>query len=108
MPVSKEPSYAGCGGAMGPAQFLPTTWLLYEKRVAELTGHNPPNPWNVEDAFTAAALFLADRGAASKTVAGETSAAKAYISGSQSCNRYVCRSYASRIISLARDIENTL
>jgi len=108
MPVSKEPSYAGCGGAMGPAQFLPTTWLLYEKRVAELTGHNPPNPWNVEDAFTAAALFLADRGADSKTVAGETSAAKAYISGSQSCNRYVCRSYASRIISLARDIENTL
>lgn len=105
MPVSKEPSYIGCGGAMGPAQFLPTTWLIYEKRVAELTGHNPPNPWNVEDAFTAAALFLADRGAVSQTVAGEMKAAKAYLSGDSSCNRYVCRSYASKILSLAKDIE---
>ncbi len=108
MPVSKEPPYAGCGGAMGPAQFIPTTWLLYRERVASLTGHNPPNPWNVEDAFTASALFLADAGASSKTQAGETRAAKTYLSGSPSCARYVCRSYASRILTLARDIERIL
>ncbi len=108
MPVSKEPPYAGCGGAMGPAQFIPTTWLLYADRVAELTGHNPPNPWNIEDAFTASALFLADAGAASKTTAGEIRAAKTYLSGSPSCTRYVCNSYANRIISLARDIERIL
>src|SRR3989344_2010100 len=41
-PVSKKPSY-GWGGAMGPAQFIPTTWILFEEAVAKLTGHNPPS-----------------------------------------------------------------
>ncbi len=107
MPVSRRPSY-GCGGAMGAAQFLPTTWLRFESRVAELTGHNPPNPWNVEDAFTASAVFLASAGADAKTQAGEIAAAKTYISGHASCTKYICRVYANRIISLARDIDHIL
>lgn len=107
MPVSRKPNY-GCGGAMGPAQFLPTTWLRFESRVEELTGHSPASPWNVEDAFTASAVFLAQAGAASKTEAGEIRAAKTYLSGSPNCSRYICRSYSSRIISLARDISRIL
>lgn len=107
MPVSRRPNY-GCGGAMGPAQFLPTTWRRFETRVGMLTGHVPPNPWNVEDAFTAAALFLADSGAATQTTAGEIRAAKTYISGSPSCKRYICNTYSNRIISLARDIDKIL
>lgn len=107
MPVSRRPNY-GCGGAMGPAQFLPSTWLRFESRVAELTGHNPPSPWNVEDAFTASAVFLAAAGADSQTQAGEIAAAKTYISGHANCTKYICRTYANRIISLARDIDRTL
>lgn len=104
MPVSRRPNY-GCGGAMGPAQFIPTTWLLFEKRVAELTGHNPPNPWSIEDAFTAAAIFLADSGAALRTADGEMRAAKTYISGRASCPasgaaRVACLGYARRIADL--------
>ena len=107
MPVSRKPNY-GCGGAMGPAQFLPTTWLHFEDRVAQLTGHNPPSPWTVEDAFTAAALFLADAGADLQTPAAETRAAKTYISGRPTCTSYICRTYASRILSLAKDIGRIL
>lgn len=107
MMVSRKPSY-GCGGAMGPAQFLPTTWLLFESQVAGLTNHNPPNPWNTEDAFTAAAIFLAEAGARSQTAAGETRAAKTYISGKPTCTQYVCKSYANRILALSRDIDRTL
>ena len=104
MKVSRRPNY-GCGGAMGPAQFLPSTWLGFAPRVARLTGHNPPSPWDAGDAFTAAAIFLADAGADAQTVAGETRAAKTYLSGQPNCSKVVCRSYANRIIALARDID---
>lgn len=107
MPVSRKPNY-GCGGAMGPAQFIPTTWLRFEDKVSDLTGHNPPSPWNVEDAFTASAVFLAQSGAASQTQAGEIRAAKTYISGRSNCTSYICRVYSNRIISLARDIDRIL
>lgn len=107
MPVSRRPSY-GCGGAMGPAQFLPSTWLRFEDKVTDLTGHSPPNPWSVEDAFTAAAVFLASSGASSQTETGEIRAAKTYLSGSPNCSKYICRSYSSRIISLAREINQIL
>lgn len=106
-PVSKAPSY-GWGGAMGPAQFLPNTWLAYEAEVARLTGHNPPSPWNIEDAFTAAALKLARGGAAEKTRAGEIRAAKAYISGSGNCTKSICNRYANLVQEKADDIEAEL
>lgn len=112
MPVSRRASY-GCGGAMGPAQFIPTTWLLFAERVAQLTGHNPPNPWNVEDAFTASAIFLADGGATSKTAAGEARAARIYISGRSTCSTRTvsgraCNWYANRVVSLAREIDRAI
>lgn len=106
-PVSKKPSY-GWGGAMGPAQFLPNTWLAYEAEVARITGHNPPSPWNIEDAFTAAAIKLSRQGATSKTRAGEIAATKAYISGSSSCSKSICNYYANAVLNKAEEIEQEL
>ena len=37
MPVSKKPSY-GWGGAMGPSQFIPSTWVCYGGFVNTKTG----------------------------------------------------------------------
>ncbi len=107
MPVSRKPNY-GCGGAMGPAQFLPTTWLRFSDDVAQLTGHNPPNPWNPEDAFQAAAVFLAKAGAASQTASGELAAAKTYISGNPSCTKSICKYYSNRILALSQEIDKIL
>ncbi|MEA3453025.1 MAG: lytic murein transglycosylase [Patescibacteria group bacterium] len=76
------------GGAMGPAQFMPNTWLNpknpangYKSKVEKITG-KMANPWNVRDAFLAAGLYLKDWGAASQTLRKEVGAVTAYLCGS--------------------------
>jgi len=75
----------GHGGAMGPAQFMPTTWwditqtnIGYKFKVEEKTSEKPANPWDFRDAFLASALFLSDHGAKSGNSALEEAAEAAY------------------------------
>jgi len=77
------------GGAMGPAQFMPNTWLNpnnpdkgYKKRVEQIIGLAPANPWRISDAFLAAGLYLSDWGADSQRAYDEIGAATAYLCGS--------------------------
>ena len=81
MKVSCKPSY-GWGGAMGPAQFIPSTWKLYQARIARAAGQDPPNPYDGRTATFAAALLLADNGGDSGVRAAERKAALKYFAGS--------------------------
>lgn len=57
--VSCNPSsYAGTGGAMGVAQFMPDTWNGYKSGVTSITGNKPPSPWDIYDGTVAMALKL--------------------------------------------------
>ena len=103
MPVSRKPAY-GWGGAMGPAQFLPSTWLSYEGQIAALTGHNPPNPWDIDDAFVAAGIKLAKNGASARTYDAEWKAAMIYFAGSR-WNSSVYRFYGDSVMELASAIQ---
>lgn len=98
----------GWGGAMGPAQFIPSTWMGYAQEVARLVGRSVANPWNIEDAFTASAVKLARGGATAKTRAAEVAASKAYYSGNSKCSTAACNSYANAVQRVASEIEGSL
>jgi len=106
MPVSKKAWY-GWGGAMGPAQFIPTTWLGYESRIAALTGHNPPNPWDMGDAFIASALYLANAGATFHTYSAEHRAYMIYLAGSN-WQKPSLQFYGDRVMELAATFQEQI
>jgi len=68
------------GGAMGPAQFIPTTWLIYKPKIEAITNETA-NPWKVRDAFLAAGLYLKAFGANTKIYTKEIGAVTAYLCG---------------------------
>jgi peptidoglycan hydrolase CwlO-like protein len=80
--VSCAQSYGSYGGAMGPAQFIPSTWMIYQSRIASASGQNPPNPWDPRTATFATALYMSDLGADAGTAAAEREAALKYLAGS--------------------------
>jgi membrane-bound lytic murein transglycosylase B len=76
----KNGKQLGWGGAMGPAQFIPSTWMGYKDKVSALTGNYPSNPWDIRDAFAAAGILLKNNGA-DGTTQGNWNAAMRYFSG---------------------------
>ncbi|TSC53502.1 MAG: hypothetical protein LiPW39_222 [Parcubacteria group bacterium LiPW_39] len=106
MPVSRRAWY-GSGGAIGPAQFLPSVWLQYEAQVARLTGHHPPDPWNIEDAFVAAGLKLVQGGANARTERAEWKAAQIYFAGRR-WNNPIYYFYGDQVMELAGVIQEQL
>lgn len=90
---------AGYGGAMGPAQFIASTWNIFVDRLKDTLGHDA-NPWVAEDAFMASAMYLGDLGAGSGTYSGEIKAAcKYYGSGGTTC------SYGRSVMKLKEGIQ---
>jgi membrane-bound lytic murein transglycosylase B len=81
------PTPGGYGGAMGPSQFIPSTWQLYESRLATALGAPTPNPWEAKDAIMATALYLDDIGGGGGGYTAERNAACKYYSGRTCDNR---------------------
>lgn len=102
--ISCSPGY-GYGGAMGIAQFMPTTWLGYKSQISSMTGHKPPDPWNVVDGVVGMAVKLAAGGATSKS--GEIIASKRYYCGSPNSPYWnnKCNDYARNVQRLAAGYE---
>jgi len=99
------PMSIGWGGAMGPAQFMPTTWARYKDRISAITG-KPSDPWNIRDAFLASGLYLSDYGAKPKEKNGEWKAAMIYFSGSTTNSAFYW--YADNVLKIATGFENDI
>ena len=93
---------AGYGGAMGPAQFIPSTWKIFEKRLESTLGYFA-NPWSPRDAFFASGMYLADLGAKGNSTSAQRKAAcRYYGSGGSTC------SYGRSVMSLKSKIQDDI
>lgn len=100
------PQSVGYGGAMGPAQFIPSTWMLYKDRLSRLTGESFPDPWNARTAIFATALYMSDMGADAGTRTSERNAACKYFSG-RSCSGSISI-YGNSVMELRDDIQGQI
>jgi membrane-bound lytic murein transglycosylase B len=129
MPVSKKAWY-GWGGAMGPSQFIPSTWACYggfvntttgkcgknpdgtwvgpweykadKDRIRSLVGKSSPaNPWEPRDAIMATALLSKENGAAAGTAAAERLAALRYLAGWTNAKKPEYAFYGDDVMALA-------
>ncbi len=93
------PSAGGYGGAMGPAQFIPSTWSGYVTRLKNILGHDA-DPWAPRDAFFASAVFLTDLGAVGDSASAQSIAAcRYYGTGGASC------SYSKSVLNFKAKIQ---
>lgn len=100
------PQRGSYGGAMGPSQFIPSTWASYERRISNATGVSIPDPWIPRDAFFASSLYLADLGADAGGYSAEHTAAAKYYAGGAWRTRG--QSYANSVMKIAQNIQENM
>ena len=107
-PVSCPIAGGGWGGAMGPAQFIPSTWESVAEEVASDLGVSIANPWRAQDAIMASAVYLKRRGAVGGESA-ERNAACRYYSG-RSCDgkRPPNSFYGNNVMAIARSVQSDI
>ena len=114
----------GWGGAMGPSQFIPSTWAIYggfvdtgngwkydkgSDVIRSLTGKSSAsNPFNNQDAFMATGLLMRDNGAAAGGYKAEWTAAIRYFAGWSGASNPVNFSYGDNVISRKNRLENEI
>ena len=106
-PIRQGTGYYGYGGAMGPSQFIPSTWELFDDKIETALRVAVANPWNPQHAITATALYMRDLGA--QNVSGQRDAACKYYSG-RSCSdpAVVNAFYGNAVMALKTQIQKDI
>lgn len=99
---------AGYGGAMGPTQFIPSTWNLVAPKVASAMGKDTADPWNPADAIMAAGFLLQGNGAAAGGYTAERTAACRYYSGRICSTASHIAAYGNQVMNRASNIQLTM
>lgn len=122
-PIYQGGSRVGWGGAMGPSQFIPSTWAIYggivnrgsgwvysqsDDAIRRINGGSlPANPFNNQDAFLATALLLRDNGA-NGTYAGDRQAALRYYAGWGGATNPANAFYGDQVMSRKARLANEI
>ena len=113
----------GWGGAMGPSQFIPSTWATYggfinigsgweydksRDAIRTLLGNDrPSSPFINQDAFMATALLMRDNGAAG-TYNTEWTAAVRYFAGWAGAKNPINHPYGDNVMKRKSRLENEI
>lgn len=113
----------GWGGAMGPSQFIPSTWSVYggmvntgngwtysqsQDAIRTLLGKSTPSsPFINQDAFLATSLLLRDNGAAG-TYNSEWTAAIRYFAGWAGVNNPINHPYGDNVMTRKARLEQEI
>ena len=114
----------GWGGAMGPSQFIPSTWAIYggivsngsgwsynqsSDAIRALTGSSgPSSPFRNQDAFMATALLMRDNGAVAGNYNAEWTAAIRYFSGWAGASNPINHPYGDNVMARKQRIEGDI
>lgn len=115
-PIPVDGSY---GGAMGPSQFMPNTWMGFRSRIATVVGIDHASPFVNEHAFVGTMLYLSDamkrcRTAFSDTFKLNSCAAAKYYTGLAATGSRLSRhmnptsSYGYRVARRAASYEDDI
>lgn len=102
------PIGGGYGGAMGPAQFIPSTWNMYSSKIAAALGASLANPWDPRHAIMASSIYLGELGAGAGGYTAERTAALKYYAGgnwSKPANAFYGDQVMSRVAKIQADID---
>ena len=102
------PQSVGWGGAMGAAQFIPSTWMLFKTKIEKALSIDTADPWRARDAFMAAGIYLSELGAKSGSYSAERDAACRYFSGSKCSRSSWAATYGNQVMSKAAIIQETM
>lgn len=98
----------GYGGAMGPTQFIPSTWNAYAGKIAAALGVPLANPWDPEHAITASSIYLGELGANAGGYTAERTAALKYYAGgnwSKPANAFYGNSVMAKVTAIQANID---
>lgn len=108
IPIYSSGSPIGWGGAMGPSQFIPSTWQIFIKRIQSSTGDAVADPWNAYHAITATALYLKDLGAVAGNENSERNAACKYYSGRSCAQMKEAAGYGNSVMKKLYSVQSDI
>lgn len=99
-------SAGGWGGAMGPAQFIASTWTGLAGTIASARGIAVANPWDPQDAIMAMSIYLGQLGASAGGYTAERRAAAKYYAGGAWAT--AGQTYASQVMAKVSSIQSNI